>query len=227
LFGTIGSSTDTVDNVTTSGNLGKAGTINMDHYALGAYATTQSSSGWYTDSVFQWGQQHMKTSSVNAVALGSTGNSYAASFEFGKRTDMGNNWSVEPQAQLSWQSQTFDDAADVASVVRFDEAQSALVRVGVRFTKKLGTEQSKLIAWVTPSLVNEFGRGTSVRLPSPTQGDVVANVAQGSTRMRLVGAVEGTINQDWTLSGKLGYERDVEGVAYNQTSLQVTATYRF
>ena len=227
VYGAIGSSNDTVDNVTSLGNLGSAGTISMDHYALGAYATTQSSSGWYTDSVFQLAQQHMNTSSVNAITLGSTGNSYALSFEAGKRSDLGNNWQVEPQAQLSWQHQQFDDAADVASAVHFDGADSTLIRLGLRFAKQLGTEQNKLVAWITPSLVNELGSGTSVRLPSPTQGDVVANVAQGSTRLQLVGGIEGAINKDWTVSGKLSYEKDVQAAAYNQTSLQVGLTYRF
>ena len=227
VYGAIGSSNDTVDNVTSQGNLGSAGTIGMDHYALGAYATTQSSSGWYTDSVFQLAQQHMNTSSVNAITLGSTGNSYALSFEAGKRSDLGNNWQVEPQAQLSWQHQQFDDAADAASAVHFDGADSTLIRLGLRFAKQLGTEQNKLVAWITPSLVNELGSGTSVRLPSPTQGDVVANVAQGSTRLQLVGGIEGAINKDWTVSGRLSYEKDVQAAAYNQTSLQVGVTYRF
>lgn len=88
------------------------------------------------------------------------GTGYAASLELGKAFPLDNGLSLEPQAQVIYQSIDFADTADEAAEVQFSDARSLAARVGVRLTRdsqwNLGGGPRPLQGWLRANVWREF-----------------------------------------------------------------------
>ncbi|WP_191907333.1 autotransporter outer membrane beta-barrel domain-containing protein, partial [Ochrobactrum quorumnocens] len=83
------------------------GTITTDAWSLGATATWYGNDGFYLDGQSQvtWFDNDLDSSTANqSLANGRKATGYAVSLETGKQIALGGNWSLTPQAQLSWSS---------------------------------------------------------------------------------------------------------------------------
>jgi outer membrane autotransporter protein len=171
VFGTIGDAQADVDgrfsdDLTRTGNLGRD---SFAAYSVGAYWTHYGAWGWYLDSVVQGTFYDAKAQSVRIPALETDGWGFAASIEAGYPVKgLLGGWafgglSIEPQAQLVYQSIDLGDTRDIAAQVRFDDVESLAGRVGVRFaTSGLMPALWGLhpplatTAWFRPSYWHEF-----------------------------------------------------------------------
>ncbi|MEN3930060.1 autotransporter outer membrane beta-barrel domain-containing protein [Microvirga sp. W0021] len=154
---------------TVSGNVkaaygGKAGTIDMDAYTLGAYWTHRANTGWYTDAVVQGTWYSTDATSVYGQKLKPDGFGFIASLEGGYSFDLGDGFIIEPQAQIIYQSLSFDKFSDAYGRFKIDDTDSFRGRIGVRIAKSwnMGTEADpRLVSlWGRANIWHEFKNST-------------------------------------------------------------------
>jgi fibronectin-binding autotransporter adhesin len=150
-----------------------AGRDQLLGYTLGGYWTHLGSSGWYTDAVVQGTGYSVKASSTRMAPLKTNGRAFAASLESGYPVPLRNGWVFVPQAQLVYQTASFNDASDAASSVYFDNADSLAGRVGGEMKKNwaLGSSSSQprlINTWLRVDLWREFMANPSVAFSTPT-----------------------------------------------------------
>ena len=111
------------------------GAISTDGWSLGATATWYGNSGFYVDGQAQvtWFDSDLTSWTANqGLADGRKATGYALSIEAGQRIAIDQNWSLTPQAQLSYSSinaDSFRDAWD--SRVSLHDGDSLIGRLGL------------------------------------------------------------------------------------------------
>ena len=162
-----------------------AGHDQLQNYTLGGYWTHLSTSGWYTDLVLQGTGYNIKASSTRMAPLKTEGRGVGASVEGGYPIALRNGWVFVPQAQLVYQTTSFNDASDAASSVYFDNANSLAGRVGAEAKKNwaLGgdTSQPRMMStWLRVDLWREFMANPGVAFSTPTTPVSFHSNLQGS-----------------------------------------------
>ncbi|AIY41421.1 autotransporter [Collimonas arenae] len=109
----------------------RTGAVKLDGWSGGAYWTHYGPSGWYVDTVLQ-ATAYRGNASTDNTGIKIKGSGLLMSIEGGYPIDLGNFWSLEPQAQLMWQGVSLDRTADIASEVRFGSSNTLLGRIGAR-----------------------------------------------------------------------------------------------
>lgn len=111
------------------------GSISTDAWSLGANATWYGNSGFYVDTQAQvsWFDSGLDSDTANVTlgdGLKATG--YALSIEAGQRFALNQNWSLTPQAQLSWSKINADGFQDVwDNHIGVDDGNSLIGRLGL------------------------------------------------------------------------------------------------
>lgn len=158
LYGAVGRLDADVDHL----NNRTAGSDKMDAYSLGAYWTHFGAQGWYVDSVLQGTWYRSKVESTQMPSVDVDGFGLAASVEGGYTFHLADNWTLEPQAQLIYQTLSMDDVRDQAASIRFDDTDALSARLGVRAAKNwtLSSANSSaprhLSTWVRANVWGEF-----------------------------------------------------------------------
>ncbi|MCL2790841.1 MAG: autotransporter outer membrane beta-barrel domain-containing protein [Desulfobulbus sp.] len=149
-----------------SGN--KAGRVYMDGYSFGGYWTHKGVSEWYIDVVLQGTRYADAEARSEGLAqsgkIQPNGWGVAASLEGGHPFALGNNWSLEPQAQIIYQWITLNDDNDQFGHVNFDDITAWYGRLGARLTKDwLRKDGRKRSVWARFNVWHAFGSdpGTS------------------------------------------------------------------
>lgn len=150
-----------------------AGHDQLNGYTLGGYWTHVGVSGWYTDTVVQGTGYNIKASSTRMAPLKTNGRSFAASLEGGYPVPLSNGWVFVPQAQLVYQTASFNDTSDAASSVYFDNANSLAGRVGSEAKKSwaFGSDAAQprsISTWLRVDLWREFMANPGVAFSTPT-----------------------------------------------------------
>ncbi|SKC01551.1 outer membrane autotransporter barrel domain-containing protein, partial [Bosea thiooxidans] len=131
-----------------------------DGYSIGAYWTHFGASGWYLDGVVQGTWFDAEADSKRQFKLNRDGFGFAASLEGGYPIALGNGWTIEPQAQLIYQTLVNGSGHDGAALVRFSDVESLAGRIGARLAKGWALDEGPrprmLTAWLKASLWNEF-----------------------------------------------------------------------
>ncbi|MBC2885166.1 autotransporter outer membrane beta-barrel domain-containing protein [Ochrobactrum sp. CM-21-5] len=115
------------------------GTIAAHGYGGGASLTWYGDSGLYVDGQTKlvWYKNDIENDTDAATEVhnrisGADGFGYALSVEAGKRIALDDNWSLIPQAQLSWTSLKLDDFTDsYAAVTSFGRSNDLTARFGL------------------------------------------------------------------------------------------------
>ena len=84
-------------------------------YAIGASLTWYGDNGFYVDGQARWTRfdtDLRSTTSAQSLIDGNKGNGYVAGVEMGRRFRVDEQWSVIPQAQVSYGKSSFDDFDD-------------------------------------------------------------------------------------------------------------------
>jgi outer membrane autotransporter protein len=130
---------------------------------VGGYWTHHGAWGWYLDGLVQGTFYDVRDEATRLPVLETEGWGFAASLEAGVPfKGLLGGWSIEPQAQLIYQTIDLDDSGDIGARVRFDDVESLAGRLGVRFTTNWampgfwGLPPALGTAWFRPSYWHEF-----------------------------------------------------------------------
>jgi len=141
----------------------KAGDNSFMAYSLGAYWTHYTPDNAYVDTLLMGTWYDVEARSTRAEKLTTDGGAFGASVEGGYPAYIGpDGFKIEPQAQLAFQTVNLGNGSDSAAQVRFDNVNSLVGRVGVRFAQDFSTPPwltgapSTFTAWLRPNLWYEF-----------------------------------------------------------------------
>ena len=187
--------------------MARAGKDEFDAYSLGAYWTHSWSTGWYLDGVVQGSSYDLQAKSIRLPKLKTDGFGFAASIEGGRALDL-DGVTIEPQAQLVFQTASLDRAADVAAQIRFEDMESLAGRIGARVAKTwAGSEQDAVTLWARANLWYDFMGDTKSSFSSaagfiPLRGDL------GGEWVELDAGVAAEIARNVSVHGSVKYETD-------------------
>ncbi len=200
---------------------GRAGTVDMDAYTLGLYWTHYATSGWYTDAILQGTQYSATAKSIENQRITPDGLGLIGSLEGGYSFRLGARTQLEPQAQIVYQTMSFDNAQDDFGRVSFNDTNSLRGRIGVRLahTRNMaadGADPRLITAWVRTNVWHEF-EGDSETTFSSLSGD---NGTQFSTRFdgtwgEIGVGVTGQLTQSVSLFATAGYDHSTDFTAWN------------
>ncbi|MDH4982079.1 autotransporter outer membrane beta-barrel domain-containing protein [Hyphomicrobium sp. D-2] len=154
---------------------GKAGENSFMAYSWGAYWTHYTPENAYVDALLLGSWYDIDAKSNRIPKMKTDGGAFGASLEGGYPVYSGpGGFSIEPQAQLAYQTVNLNNGSDVAAQVHFDNVNSLVGRVGVRFAQDFGTptwltgEPSTFTAWVRPNFWYEFLGDPKTKFSSAT-----------------------------------------------------------
>nr|WP_246274632.1 autotransporter outer membrane beta-barrel domain-containing protein [Hyphomicrobium sulfonivorans] len=154
---------------------GKAGENSFMAYSWGAYWTHYTPENAYVDALLLGSWYDIDAKSNRIDKLKTDGGAFGASLEGGYPVYTGpGGFSIEPQAQLAYQTVNLNNGSDVAAQVHFDNVNSLVGRVGVRFAQDFGTPTwltgapSTFTAWIRPNFWYEFLGDPKTKFSSAT-----------------------------------------------------------
>ena len=152
-----------------------AGKGEIDRYGLWLYDTWMGNKGHYVDYVAKWGHLDNEFEIYNSrgpVTGDYTNNVFSISAEYGRKKDMGNDWYIEPQAQLQLARVTGADyVTSQGTKVSVDGINSLIGRAGFRLGKDFGEEKQSTV-YIKADILHEFLGDQDIRaLDSTTNGN--------------------------------------------------------
>jgi outer membrane autotransporter protein len=161
----------------TQGDLdyGRSGDGSIDSKALGIYGTYVAPNGFYTDLVFKYSWMDNDFKALDSAWERITGDNietggFSASLEVGKRFFLQKakekqGWYVEPQAQISFGSQSGDSfTASNGLRIRVDDYNSVLGRLGANIGYEIKSGKNPINVYGKVSYVHEFDGDVNYRL---------------------------------------------------------------
>ncbi len=153
----IGMAADYMDGKAEYTGIGGSGDINR--YGLWLYDTWLGEKGHYTDYVVKWG--HLKNdfdilarSTGEKISGDYSNNVFSASAEYGKKTDLGKQWYIEPQVQLQFARVTEADYMTSQDTrVSLDGINSLIGRAGFRLGKDVDERST---VYLKADVLHEF-----------------------------------------------------------------------
>ena len=211
---------------------GKAGSIDMDAYTVGAYWTHKASQGWYTDAVLQGTWYSAEAKSVEGQKLKPDGFGIIASLEGGYGFALGNGLTVEPQAQLAYQTVSFDDVSDAYGRFRLSDQESLRGRLGVRVTKNWALSEEAtprlLSTWVRVNAWHEFmGDATATAVALTGANPVAITSSLGGTWGEIGAGVSGQVTDAVSLFATGSYSRSLDNKGREAWNGRLGATFKW
>ena len=154
-----------------------AGKGEIDRYGLWLYDTWTGNKGHYVDYVAKWGHLQNDFEVYNMgdnekVTGDYSNNVFSISAEYGRKKDMGNDWYIEPQAQLQLARVTGADyVTSQGTKVSVDGINSLIGRAGFRLGKDFGEEKQSTVYFKADVLHEFLGDQTIRALDGTTGGD--------------------------------------------------------
>ncbi|QVQ26822.1 autotransporter outer membrane beta-barrel domain-containing protein [Achromobacter deleyi] len=193
-----------------------AGQAAMNGVTLGSYWTHIGKEGWYVDGVVQGTRYDVDNArSPAGLNLDTRGFGFAASLETGYPFRLNDEWVLEPQAQLVFQTINLNDANDGAAKIRFSDVDSLRGRLGVRIARTVELEPDrgdKRIAttWLRASLVNEFLSDPTTQFSSQA-GYVPFRADMRGLAVQLNLGADLRVKRNVSLYGSFGSEISLQG----------------
>ena len=129
----------------------------------GAYVDGQAQAMWYDSKLYSDGGKR-------SLAPKNEGFGYAFSVETGKRTALNQNWSLTPQAQLTYSNVSFKDFTDTFGAdVKLESADSLQARLGLAIERQsndygVNNKTSRSHVYGIVNLYYDFLNGTKVKV---------------------------------------------------------------
>ena len=167
----VGFAVDYMHGDTSYSNIGGKGEI--DRYGLWLYDIWMGDKGHYADYVAKWG--HLKNdfgiyaAGVKDKITGDYSNNvFSISAEYGRKKDIGNDWYIEPQAQLQLARVTGADyVTNQNTKVSVDGINSLIGRAGFRIGKDFGEEKQSTV-YLKADVMHEFLGDQDISLKDKT-----------------------------------------------------------
>ena len=194
---------------------GDAGRNTISAYTLGGYWTHFGATGWYLDSVAQMTWNDAKAVPLGVSGLTTRGASFAASIAGGRPFQLGHGFSIEPQAQLIYQTASLADSTDSAATVLFKNIDSLAGRLGARLARSWALDATEvqphlITAWLRPSLWYEF-RGNPVTEFSSATGFIPFRADLGGSWAELNAGFDAQITRTTSFYANTSYQVDLNG----------------
>jgi len=192
-----------------------SGTLDLDSYGIGVYGNYVSPANFYVDAVMMASLQRADLSSVQGMRESTEGEAFAVSLETGYPIQLGSRVTLEPQAQVIGQYQSFDSLTDRIGKVKFDANTTLVGRVGLFLQGNFGRKPGRFAPYARVNLWQQFNRQDSVVYNGVT---AVANGIESTTLQLGVGvdaqvtaglSIYGGIDLLTSVSGN--EQRDVQG----------------
>ncbi len=212
---------------------GRAGTAKLDGYAFGAYWTHHAPQGGYTDVVLQGTRYDpVSTSSLQGQTLRSSGSGYLASLEGGYRFDLGNDWSVTPQAQLIHQRISLHGGADAYGRIDYQASNMSYARVDAKVSKTTffgeGANAQEMTFWARANLWQGAGGDATTTFANLAGGNAVAlKTDLGGTWANLGVGVTGQVWKNVSAFAIGDYNVSVGGRKSHSVSVKAGLTARW
>ncbi|OUL98014.1 hypothetical protein A8M77_33695 [Variovorax sp. JS1663] len=186
-----------------SGLYRPVGSTDLRSRYLGAYATYANATGFYVDTALQYGSQRYTIRPLGAFAASGKGNSLTASVEVGQAFSLGGNWTIEPQAQLSYRRSKVDDLLISGALVQQDDANGWTAGLGVRVKGDFATAAGRLQPYGRIGVVHGNDAGDTVRF---INGGFITPIASASRFTSVEAAAGATLSVTKAVSvyGELG-----------------------
>jgi autotransporter family porin len=198
----------------------RAGDDKFSAASFGGYWTHFGPTGWYVDAIAQGTWYDMRGESTRReLSLSTDGLGFAGSLEAGQPIRLGNGFFVEPQAQVVYQTISFEDARDLGATVRFRDVDSLAGRIGVRIARTFafdaGPQPRLITAWLRPNLWREFRGDPKTEFSSET-GFIPFHASLRSTWFELNAGFSGEVAPGTALyaNGSYNVALDGDGTAY-------------
>ena len=186
----------------------------MTGYTLGGYWTHTGDTGWYLDAVLQGTFSQLSTrSSLGQNLRDTNGWSVAGSLEAGYPFQLGDGWTLEPQAQLIYQIASIDVSSDDFGVIDFNDSTTIDGRLGLRLAKDWTTADNRVLTtWAHADLWHAFEKSATTTFSSLTRGNPVpVSTDLGGTWGTIGVGASGQIREGVTLFGSADYNRRLDG----------------
>lgn len=191
-----------------------AGTNTIKGYTVGAYWTHFGASGWYLDGVAQGTWFDAEADSKRLFKLDRNGFGFGASVEGGYPIALGQGWTLEPQAQMIYQTLVNSSGNDGAALVRFSDVNSLAGRIGTRLAKSWaldeGARPRMMTAWLKLSLWNEFLGDPKTSFSSAT-GPITFHSDLGGSWLEARAGLDAQVARNTSLYASAGYSVGTEG----------------
>jgi outer membrane autotransporter protein len=196
-----------------------AGNLSQTTYLGGLYLLSQLPNGINLKSAVQVHQGKGSISSGDSATLKSHG--AAASLQAGLPLPINQHLTLEPQAQLIYQVQEFNDLHLAGNTkARLDSDNSVLSRLGARLAWE---DKQAPRPWVTEALFNVWHRSGGeqrVRFSTPAaQSRVEADFANTSLQVGLASRM--TFKYGLSLAGSMSYQKAIEQSDLESVTAQV------
>ena len=187
---------------------------------LGAYGTWMDASGWYFDSVLQGASHRYEIRPDGNPNVSGKASGFMASVEGGKAFALTERWSIEPQAQLAWQHNSFDDVVLGGARVQQDSSSGWIGRLGVRIKGDLATSAGRFQPYGRLNFYHANFGGDAALFIGPTASTVIASegsysageVAAGATlALTPTASLYGEIGTLWNIGGDADVKSSVQG----------------
>jgi len=204
VYAAYGKGDDTVEHFTGV----RAGEGEFDAYSIGAYWTHITPTGWYVDGVAQGTWYDMTARSVRLPEVETDGFGFAASIEGGRLLQTSDGLSIEPQAQVIFQTVALNRVADAGAEVRFNDMESLAGRLGVRVARTWSDgDEGAITLWGRANLWYEFLGDTSTEFSSAA-GFVPVHANLGGEWVELNAGITAEISERVSVHGNVSYETD-------------------
>jgi outer membrane autotransporter protein len=190
----------------------RAGKVDMQSWSLGAFWTHFEPNGAYLDLVGQVTWHDIRMRSLRFERAKTNGFGLALSAEGGYPVPLDEDWKLEPQVQLIYQSFDIDSFDDPAAHVRFRDLDSLTGRAGFRLA-----HVGNLEGWLHGNIWHEFLGGFSTEFSS-ADGYVPFETKPPVTWWQVGAGISFLLHPQLTLFGQGSYEE-----AFNADSHAWTA----
>jgi outer membrane autotransporter protein len=140
-----------------------AGQDNFMAYSWGGYWTQKWQGGAYVDTALLGTWYDAAGQSTRLPRMTTQGLGFGSSLEGGYPLRFASGFIVEPQAQVAYQTINLSNTSDAAAQIRFDDVNSLMGRLGVRFSRSWSMSQlfgtkgpGDFTGWLRPNLWYEF-----------------------------------------------------------------------
>ncbi len=200
-----------------------SGTLDLDSYGIGVYGNYVSPANFYVDAVLMGSMQRVDLSSVQGMRESTKGEAFAVSLETGYPIQLGPRVTLEPQAQVIGQYQSFDSLTDRLGKVKFNSNTTLVGRVGLFLQGNFGRKPGRFAPYARVNLWQQFNRQDSVVYNGVT---AVANGIE-STTLQVGMGIDAQVAAGLSLYGGIDLLTSVSGNEQRDVQGNLGLRFRF
>ncbi|MBE7183085.1 MAG: autotransporter outer membrane beta-barrel domain-containing protein [Methylobacterium mesophilicum] len=182
------------------------GDLALDARHFGGTYTCLAPQGWYVDALLMGSWFSGDATARSGEGIDVDGSGVTASLETGIPLAPTPRLRLEPQAQLIWQSLSFDSTGDRFSAVAFDADDSVSGRLGLRLEGAFEAGTMRLRPYLKANLWHDFSAGQTVRF-----NDTPITTEVEGTALEAGGGMVADLKDRFSLFANADYRTDLDG----------------